>query len=167
MVISSFKIVLSWLWENRHINLSMEASCLLQCGDPCSASDSLHKITLKKYKNIEDQSKKWTGLDNFESVFTIVDWKLGLTGLFVHDSCYIKLCSPRRLVQAEKHKEKQSQNIASQDKSSFNSTTTMTNKIFSSLPPKHTRIAGIVHSKRKCIWRFKEGGGEGQKTPKP
>ena len=84
----------------------MEASCILQCGDPCSGSDLIDKITLKKWKNIEDQSKKRTGLDTFESVFTTVDWKPGPAGLFMHDSCYINLCSARKLSQAEKRKEK-------------------------------------------------------------
>ena len=76
--------------------------CILQRGDPCSKSDSIDKITLKKWKNIEGQSKKWTGLDILESVFTTADWNLGPTGLSMHDSCYIKLCSPRKLTQAEK-----------------------------------------------------------------
>ena len=52
---------------------SVEASCILQRDDPCSASDSIDKITLKKWKNIEDQSKRWAGLDTFESIFTTVD----------------------------------------------------------------------------------------------
>ena len=107
VLIIHLKIVLSWLCENRHNNQSMEASCILQCGDPCSGSDSIDKITLKKWKNIEDQSKKWTGLGTCESVFTTVDWKLGPGGLFMHDSCYIKLGSARNLAQAEKRKEKQ------------------------------------------------------------
>ena len=133
----------------------MEASCILQCGDPCSGSDSIDKITLKKWKNIEDQSKKWTGLGTCESVFTTVDWKLGPGGLFMHDSCYIKLGSARNLAQAEKRKEKQVQNVASQDETSFNSSTTVTDESFSSPPPKRTRSAGIVHYKTKCIWCFK------------
>ena len=37
---------------------------------------------------MEEQSKKWIGLDTFDSVFTKIDWKLG-------PSCYIKLCSRR------------------------------------------------------------------------
>ena len=119
----------------------------MQCGDPCSGSDSIDKITLKKWKNIEDQSKKWTGLATFESVFTTVDWKLGPGGLFMHDSCYIKLGSARNLAQAEKRKEKQAQNVASQDETSFNSSTTVTDESFSSPPPKRTRSAGIVHDK--------------------
>ena len=79
----------------------MEASCILQYCDPCSASDSIDKVSLKKWKNIEEQSKKWIGLDTFESVFTTVDWELGPFGLLMHDSCYIKLCSQRR-----QHKQK-------------------------------------------------------------
>ena len=133
----------------------MEASCLLQCGNPCSASDSLDKITLKKWINIADPRKKWTGLDTFESVFTAVDQKLSPAGHFMLDSCYLRLCSTRKLAQAEKCKEKQFQNVVSQDESSFNSSTTVTNKSFSSPPPKRTRNAGIVHDKAKYIWYFK------------
>ena len=99
MLISSFK-VLSQLWENRQNNQPMEASCILQCGDSCSTSDSIDKITLKKWKNVDEKSKKWTGLDTFESVFTTVDGKLGPTALFMHDKCYIMLCSSRNLAQA-------------------------------------------------------------------
>ena len=82
-------------------------------------------IKLKKWKNIEEQSKKWAGLDTFESVFATVDCKLGPTNFFVHDSCYIKFCSPRKLAQAKKRKEKQSQNVVPEYKSSFNSSTTV------------------------------------------
>ena len=44
---------------------------------------------------MEEQSKNWIGPDTFDSVFTKIDWKLGPTGPFIHDSCYIKLCSRR------------------------------------------------------------------------
>ena len=63
----------------------------------------------------------------------------------MHDSCYIKLCSPRKLAQAKKRKEKQSQNVVTQDESSFNSSTTITDESFSSPPPKRTRSAGKLH----------------------
>ena len=81
--------------------------------------------------------------------------KLGPAGLFMHDSCYINLCSGRKLAQAEKRKEKEPQNVVSQDESSFNSSTTVTEESFSSPPPKRTRSAGIVPDKTKCIWCFK------------
>ena len=48
-----------------------------------------------------------------------------------------------------------SKNVVSQDKSSFNSSTTITDKSFSSLPPKRTRSGSIVQDKTKCIWSFK------------
>ena len=86
--------------KQRYINQSMEASCILQGDDLCLASDSIDKIPLSKWKNIQGRNKKWTGLDTFESVFATFDWKLGPTGLFMHDSCYIKLCSPTKLAQS-------------------------------------------------------------------
>ena len=126
----------------------MEASCILQCGDLCSASDLIDKVTLMKQKSkVEEQSKKWTGLDTFESVFTTVGWKLGPADLFMHASCYIKLCRPRKLVQVEKSKEKQLQNVVSQDECSLNSSTTVTDETFSCLPPS----AGVAPDKTKCI----------------
>ena len=73
----------------------------------------------------------------------------------MHDSCYISLCNARKLAQAEKRKEKHSQNVVSQDESSFNTSTTVSKETFSSSPPKRTRSAGIVHNKTKCIWCFK------------
>ena len=96
---------------------------------------------MEKYRG----AKKWTGLDTFESVFTTVDWKLGPTDLFMHDSSYIKLCSPRKLAQVEKRKEKQSQNVVFQVESSFNSSPTVTDESFSSPPAKCTCSAGIAH----------------------
>ena len=51
---------------------------------------------------------------------------LAPAALFMYDSCYIKLCSATKLVQVEKRKEKQSQNVVSPDESSFNSSTTIT-----------------------------------------
>ena len=89
------------LWENRQNNPSIEGSCILQCGIPCPANDSIDKITLKNCENIKEQSKKCTGLDTFESVFTVVDWKFGPTGVFMYEICYIKCCSPSKLAQAE------------------------------------------------------------------
>ena len=78
--------------------------CILQQGTPCLTRDSIDKITLKKWKNIEGESKKWTGLDTLESVSTTVEWKLGPTGLSMNDRCYIKLRSRRKLTQAGKSK---------------------------------------------------------------
>ena len=72
----------------------------------------------------------------------------------MHDSCYIKVCSPRKLAQAQKRKEKQSQNVVTQDESSFNSSTTLTDESFSSPPPKRTHSAGklnLLHSEHGHI----------------
>ena len=69
----------------------------------------------------------------------------------MHDSCYIKLCSPRKSAQAEKRKEKQSQNVVFEDESSFNSSTTVTDESFSSQLPKRTLRAGIVYDKTWCF----------------
>ena len=80
----------------------------------------------------------------------------------MHDSCYIKFCSPRKLTQAKKRKEKQSAIVVPDDESSFNSSTTVTDESFSSLPPKRTLSAGIVYDKTKCIWCFK---GSNKKHP--
>ena len=120
--------------ENRRNNQSMLASCILQCGNLCSASDMVDKITLKKWKIIGEQEKNGlVQIDNFKSVCTTVEWKLGSTGFFMHDSCYIKLDSLRKLTQAEKRKEKQLQNVVAKNKSSYNNRATATDDNFS--PP--------------------------------
>ena len=51
----------------------MEINYVFYCDDPCSASDSIDKFTLKKCENVEQQNKKMTGLNTFESVLTSVD----------------------------------------------------------------------------------------------
>ena len=131
----------------------MEA-CILQCGNPCSKTDSIDKISLSKWNNIKTQCQKWIGLDTFELVYTSIDWELGPTGFFMHDRCYLKLCSGRKLLQAENRKQKQSQNLESEDQSSGNSPTVI-NESMLSLPTKCTHSAGVVHDKTKCIWCFK------------
>ena len=65
------------------------------------------------------------------------------------------MSSPKKLAQAGKLKEKQSKNVVFEDKSSFNSSTTVTNESFSSPPPIRTRSADIFYDKKKCIWCFK------------
>ena len=72
----------------------------------------------------------------------------------MHDICYLKLYSPRKLPRIEKPKEEQSQYVVSQDESSFSSSTTVTNESFSSPPPTRTRSASIAQNKTKCIWCF-------------
>ena len=109
------------------------------------------KLPQRNEKIQRTKIKKWTGLDTFESVFTTVGWKLGPADLFMHASCYIKLCRPRKLVQVEKSKEKQLQNVVSQDECSLNSSTTVTDETFSCLPPS----AGVAPDKTKCIQCFK------------
>ena len=72
----------------------------------------------------------------------------------MHDICYLKLYSPRKLPRIEKPKEEQSQYVVSQDESSFSSSTTVTNESFSSPPSTRTRSASIAQNKTKCIWCF-------------
>ena len=36
----------------------MGSSCMLHCGDPCSANDSIDKTALKKWKNVQEKNKK-------------------------------------------------------------------------------------------------------------
>ena len=76
--------------ENIHNNQSLEASCIMQCGNHCSESNSIEKITLKKCENMEEQIK---------------NVQLRCTRFFMHNSCYIKL------VEVENCEPKQSQNF--------------------------------------------------------
>ena len=79
----------------------------------------------------------------------------------MHDSCYIKLSSSRKLAQMKKRKEKQSQNIVSQDESSFSSGLTVTDESFSFQPAKYT-CSVVLFMIRQNVF-----GVSRDQTPKP
>ena len=83
----------------------------------------------------------------------IKNGQLRCTRLFMHNSCYIKLC-----IQGSQRKwktvNKSSHRTLSKDESSFNSSTTVTKENFSSSSLNRTHTASVVHDKTKCICSF-------------
>jgi len=85
--------------------------CILLCGQPCSADNSLYNITADKWKSMQEKVLKWMGIDTFGNVYTYVDWKRGPKGSHMHDSCYTSLSSKCKLSLAEKRKIKSQQSL--------------------------------------------------------
>ena len=67
--------------------------CLLQCGKPCKASDSIEKMNKEAWDKLKSKLLKWKGCDKFGNVYDTVDWELGPCGKHVHDSCRFDISS--------------------------------------------------------------------------
>ena len=77
--------------------------CTEECQEEC-------KSNLDGWKNLEDKSRNWCGLDTSRDAFDRVDWENGPEGMYLHSNCKMKLFNKRSLEQARKrrseHKEK-------------------------------------------------------------
>ena len=74
--------------------------CVLKCGKPCTSGDSIDKITLDKWSKIQTIAKEWKGIDKFGDVWDTTNLEYGQKGRFVHNRCYITLCSSKKCEQA-------------------------------------------------------------------
>ena len=135
-----------------HVKEIPVLQCILQCENPCMEQDNVDKISNYKWESIQEKSLKWKSLDKFGQVYDTVDWKKGPKGLHMHNTCYVSLSSQRRLNQAQKRKQKEtesSQNLDDQD-ASIVSTDNSTQEC---TPPKKLRSStGVLHDKHLCIW---------------
>ena len=127
--------------------------CILKCGKPCCETDSISNITPDKWTKVKTQSQKWRGLDKYGRVWESTNWDEGPEGQFMHDGCYISLCSKRGLEQAVKRKQKadaeneQPLPNMEQDLSSVHDACPVTP------PQKRTRSStGVLYSKHLCVW---------------
>jgi len=89
--------------QHRSLN---ENRCILLCGVPCTAGDSLDKITLEKWESIHEKSLRWKGLDRYQDVYENVVWEKGPKGHYMRNNCYTCLSSKCWLTQAENRKRK-------------------------------------------------------------
>jgi len=134
--------------ELQHRSLN-ENQCILLCGVPCTAGDSLDKITLEKWESIREKSLRWKGLHRYQDVYENVDWEKGPKGHYMHNNCYTCLSSKRWLTQAENRKRKLTEErdeTCQKDRSPETS--------FSS-PKKLRSSLGILHNKSVCVWCMK------------
>ncbi len=72
--------------------------CILLCGRPCTADDSIDYITSDKWESIQSKSVQWEGLDRSQHVRGNVDWKKDL----IVATC-IALATQQCLVSAVSH----------------------------------------------------------------
>ena len=121
--------------------------CILLCGRPCTADDSLDNITADKWESIQSKSLQWEGLDKFQHVHGNVDWKKGPDYCYMHSSCYTTMSSKRSLTQAKKRKRKIEGSLErdeTQDEPGPSFESGATKKLRSSL--------GVLHNKVLCVW---------------
>ena len=91
--------------------LHVNTKCLLRCGKPCTASDSLDNSTVEKWESIREKSIRWKGLDRFQNECENVDWEKGPKSHHMHGTCYTSLSSKRCLSQVETRKRKFEEHI--------------------------------------------------------
>ena len=128
----------------------MESNCILQCGKPCEAKDSIDSIATTKWNNIRTKSEIWKGLDRFNSVYDTVVWEDGPVDRYMHSSCYLTLCNTKKLEQAKIRNQKALDDAVIVD--GINNINNVDNVV--SPPPKRRRSAGSLHDKSKCVWCF-------------
>ena len=63
-------------------------------------AETVLTITLDKWSKIQTNAKEWKGLDKFGAVWDTTNWEDGQQGRFMHNSCYITLCSSKKREQA-------------------------------------------------------------------
>ena len=140
----------------------LRIECVLKCGKPCTSRDSIDKITLDKWSKIQTNAKEWKGLDKFGDVWDTTNWEDGQQGRFIHNSCYITLCSLKKREQAiirdAKAKEAAKEITTSTSKSPVHSDSLPTSPL-----QKRTWLStGFIHKKDSCVWCMKK---EGKKHP--
>ena len=129
-----------------------EFDCILQCGNPCSAADSLNNITHDKWQSLQNKAANWKGLSKFGNVIFKVDWEMGPKGHHMHSSCYTTISNNRKLLQFEKRKSKSEQilkenTLSSECRNDSNLNVRSSKKLRS--------ITGILHNKNCCVWSMK------------
>ena len=126
--------------------------CILQCSNPCFASDSLDNITTDKWDSMQAKSMEWKGLDKFGDVYCSVDWEKGPNGLHMHNTCYTSLSSNRKLLQAKQRQRKSEQSLQEvAEVADTNNDPTLQ----ASAPKKLRSNMGCLHDKHYCVWCMK------------
>ena len=74
--------------------------CTEECQEEC-------KSNLDGWKNLEEKSQNWCGLDTFGDAFDRVNWENGPEGMYLHSNWKMKLFNKRSLEQVRKSREKE------------------------------------------------------------
>ena len=96
--VKTISIRLPFLIVQTKNEMSMEY--VLKCGKPCNSDDSIEKITDDKWSNAKSNAEQWKGLDKFGDVWDTTNWEDGQQGRYMHNNCYITLCSSNKREQA-------------------------------------------------------------------
>ena len=134
--------------KRKHSDSGVINLCIF-CEKPCSEDRSDYPSS--SWENIKDTALLWKGLDKYGDVYDKVCWANGPSGNYFHDSCRIALRNNRKLNQAKKRFEKNTNpnlEIPSTDDAT---------KI-ECLPKKarmSTRSNGVIYDKDLCIWCMK------------
>ena len=126
--------------------------CVLKCGKPCISGDSIDKITLDSWSKIQTNAKEWKGLDKFRDVWDTNNWEDGQQRRFMHNNCYITLCSSKKREQAitrdAKAREAAKEILTSTSQSSVHSDSLPTSPL-----QKRTQLStGFIHKKDQWVW---------------
>lgn len=125
--------------------------CTEECQEEC-------KSNLDGWKNLEEKSWNWCGLDTFGDAFDRVNWKDGPEGMYLHSNCKLKLFNNRSLEQARKRKEKERAQREEEEKNKDDDKDGKQSRLESPEVPKivsRRSSTGRVHSKLLCIWCMK------------
>ena len=74
--------------------------CTEECQEEC-------KSNLDGWKNLEEKSRNWCGLDTFEDAFSRVSWKNVPEGMYLDSNCKMKFFNKRSLEETRKRTEKE------------------------------------------------------------
>ena len=66
------------------------------CLEPCTSGGKTDKIKLDKWSNIQITANEWKGLHKFGDIWDRTNWEDSQEERFLHDSCYITLCSLKK-----------------------------------------------------------------------
>ena len=136
--------------------------CFFQCGEPCTEEDEdfvpeITKHAPTRWEKFKNQAYLWRGLDRFGEIYDTVDWKKGGEGLVMHDKCRITFMTDRKLKQAMKRKEKETNLKAQQEKEKADTAGSSQMKDDNPFPRATRSSFGScgLHDKNKCVWCFK------------
>ena len=116
------------------------------------------KSNLDGWKNLEEKSWNWFGLDTFGDAFYRVNWENSPEGMHLHSNCKMKLLNKRSLEQGCKRKDKERAQIEEKEKNKDGDRDRKRSRLESPQIPKiipRQSSTGRAHSKNFCVWCMK------------
>ena len=96
------------------------------------------------------------GLDKFGDVWDTTNWEDGQQGRFMHNSCYVTLCSSKKHEQAV-IRDAKARDAAKKITTSTSQSPVHSDSLPTSLLQKRTRLStGFIYKKDQCVWCMKK-----------